>query len=100
MIIQEDHLDLTFYSYELGGEVSFRDYFFELLFALWKHKECFSGKRPFGNSGWENELYAGLIKHKLVEGSLDEDDYVDYVYTEQAEKAISKMIEIMCGWGE
>ncbi|MBS3648836.1 hypothetical protein KEU06_09480 [Pseudaminobacter sp. 19-2017] len=39
-----------------------RDYLKALLKALWAEGEGFSGKRPFGNSGWEYDLYQVLEK--------------------------------------
>lgn len=52
------------------------DYLIKLLLTLWKEGEGFSGKRPFGNSGWEYELYSPLIKAGMVKGELDEDGYI------------------------
>ena len=55
-----------------------KEYLFILLYKLWKEDEGFSGKRPFGNSGWSFELYQPLIKNNIVDyGTLDEDGYVD-----------------------
>jgi len=34
-----------------------RDYLKALLNQLWMEDEGFSGKRPFGNSGWQHEIY-------------------------------------------
>lgn len=53
-----------------------RDYLKTLLTRLLRQGECFSGKRPFGNSGWEHELHIPLIKAGLVTGELDEDGYI------------------------
>lgn len=45
--------------------------------------EGFSGKRPFGNSGWENDIAHSLILHKIIDGQLDEYGLVeDYSETE------------------
>lgn len=66
-------------SVQLSGEfedLTVRDYLRVLLTTLWSEQEEFSGKRPFGNSGWEYDLYAPLIKAGHIEGSLDEDGYV------------------------
>lgn len=55
-----------------------RDYLQELLLALLHEQDCFSGKRPFGNSGWFTcDLAPPLIKAGLVEGKLDSDDYTE-----------------------
>lgn len=37
------------------------DYFRALLMAIWTEGEGFSGKRPFGNSGWDSELYSAHL---------------------------------------
>ena len=49
----------------------------ELLLKVLHEQERFSGKRPFGNSGWFScELGPPLIKAGLVKGKLDEDGCV------------------------
>lgn len=50
-----------------------REYLASLLTVLWDENEGFSGKRPFGNSGWEHELYAALVKAGAVEADADGD---------------------------
>lgn len=37
-----------------------RDYLVALVREVWRYEECFDGKRPFGNSGWQSEVYDGL----------------------------------------
>ena len=37
-----------------------RDYLVALLLEVWSEGEGFSGKRPFGNSGWEYDLYEAV----------------------------------------
>lgn len=54
-----------------------RGYLKTLLTTLWREGEGFSGKRPFGNSGWEFDLYKALIAAGVVKGKLDEDGCVD-----------------------
>jgi hypothetical protein len=48
-----------------------RDYFIKIAQTVWIEGEGFSGKRPFGNSGWHHEPFAALIKA----GLLEEGDY-------------------------
>lgn len=50
-----------------------RDYLVALLKKVWQENECFNGKRPFGNSGWEYDLYAPMVAAGLVAGEIDED---------------------------
>ncbi len=72
-----------------------REYLRSLLCRLWNEGERFSGKRPFGNSGWEYDLYGALIKGKAVEGTLDEDGYVETVDKRAASDLIIEAINKM-----
>jgi hypothetical protein len=73
-----DALDVRFDS-DAGDDLTVRDYLRTLLVTLWKEGEQFSGKRPFGNSGWVYELYKPLIAGGFIQGTLDEDGCVDTV---------------------
>ena len=70
-----------------------REYLKALLSKLWEEGEAFSGKRPFGNSGWEFPLYTALVKAGVVEGSLDEDGYLYSCDYKGANKLVYKAIE-------
>lgn len=48
------------------------DYLKKLLIKLWIDEEEFSGKRPFGNSGWKYIIYETLIENKIISGELDD----------------------------
>lgn len=63
----------TRFDCDIGDDITIRDYLRTLLMTLWEEGEGFSGKRPFGNSGWKYDLYAPLIKGGFVAGELDED---------------------------
>ena len=39
---------------ENSEELTIRQYFSRLMLELWTNEEGFSGKRPFGDSGWIN----------------------------------------------
>jgi hypothetical protein len=56
---------------------SVRHYLGLLLLTVWRQKEGFSGKRPFGNSSWEYDLYRSLIEAGLLPGQLDENGLVE-----------------------
>jgi hypothetical protein len=66
-----------------------------LLKALWEEGEGFSGKRPLGNSGWEYDLYKPLVKAGIVDGSFDEEGYIDEVDTAAADKIVLEAIEAL-----
>jgi hypothetical protein len=50
----EAALNIRFDS-DAGDNITVRDYLFKILMMVWD--EGFDGKRPFGNSGWDHELY-------------------------------------------
>lgn len=56
-----------------AGASTIREYLQELLITLLAEEECFSGKRPFGNSGWLGDLAEPLVKAGLVKGQLADD---------------------------
>jgi hypothetical protein len=49
-----------------AGAATVKEYLVELLAHLWDEGEGFSGKRPFGNSGWEYDLYEALGNAGLI----------------------------------
>lgn len=69
-----------------------RDYLKSLLATLWQEDEGFSGKRPFGNSGWKYDLYIPLVKAGIVAGKLDADGNVEECATAEADELIGKCI--------
>jgi hypothetical protein len=69
-----DALDLKFYDGDSGSMMTIRDYFKLQLSTLWERNESFSGKYPFGNSGWFSVLAGVLIQHHCIPGKIDEDD--------------------------
>lgn len=78
-----------------SGAKTIGGYLRALLKELWAEGEGFSGKRPFGNSGWERDIYKALIEAKLVKGTLDEDGYYENCDEAAANKLIFKAIEQM-----
>ena len=62
-------------------ETNIRDYLHLLLKTLWKEGESFSGKRPFGNSDWEDHLLIPLVVNGFVRGVVDEEGYVSMTYS-------------------
>lgn len=73
--------------------VTIGEYLQALLWQLWREGEGFSGKRPFGNSGWEFDIYQALVYEGVVEGSVDEDGYLEDVDTKAANQLVFKIIE-------
>ncbi len=73
-----------------------RGYLQGLLVTLFEEGESFSGKRPFGNGGWEWDLYQPLVKAGLVEGKLDVNGILEEVDERAARDKIFSAISHMC----
>lgn len=71
-----------------AGAATVRHYLGKLLSEMWRHGEDFV-KRPFGNSGWQYDLYAPMVRAGFVEGALDEDGNVE----EHDENAADELIQ-------
>lgn len=76
-----------------------RGYLAALAGAVWGEKECFSGKRPFGNSGWDHDLYAALVSAELISGVFDEDGYLEEVDSDKGDKLIVAAIKALAEQG-
>ena len=81
MTEQKDVKDLIV---NLDGELlTIKDYLKKLLEELWTYGESFSGKRPFGDSGWVRDLYNPLIGAGVIEGGIDEWGEIEGDFDEQ-----------------
>ena len=80
-------LNKTFYSDSLDSETTLRGYLQTLLLTLWREEQGFSGKRPFGNSGWQSTLETDLVNGGVLPGKV-----VDEYYSE-ADGDFNKTIE-------
>lgn len=81
-------LDLPMPAGNDADAATIRDYLVKLLTLVWEDNECFDGKRPFGNSGWDYDLYGPLIEAGLITGRLDEDGFIEDVDTEAGDKLV------------
>lgn len=84
-----------------SGAATVGGYLARLVGQLWQLGEGFSGKRPFGNSGWEYDVYTALAKARLIEG-LDYDEEEEEiagsfgpVVEARADEAVRLAIEAM-----
>lgn len=80
-----------------AGAQTVREYIAALAAEVWRWTECFSGKRPFGDSGWTDDLYAPLVKAGLIDGSFDEDGGLDDVDTVAGQAMIRDAIAHLGG---
>ena len=77
--------------------LTIRGYLHRLMSALWRDRHGFSGKRPFGDSGWEFTLYESLVENGIVKGEFDEDMCLKSVDVENADKVIQSCINFVFG---
>lgn len=63
-------LDIRFVDPDSGDDMTIRAYFKRQLATLWEEGESFSGKRPFGNSGWEGYLEEPLVLYGFIGGEV------------------------------
>jgi hypothetical protein len=95
----EAALEVRFDS-DAGDQLTVRDYLCELLVQLWNENDSFSGKAPWGNSGWEYELYKPLVKAGFIAGELDEcGDLLVLGFDEKAAHAYVKKLIVIAFYG-
>ena len=70
-----------------------RGYLKALLRELWVEQEGFSGKRPFGNSGWNGELEIALVKAGRIPGSVSPEGWLEEADSNAAHKVILEAID-------
>ena len=58
-------LDTSFVERDSNETMTVRQYLLQLLTALWEEDECFNGKRPFGNSGWQSQINELIVEKDL-----------------------------------
>lgn len=89
---REEILELQVARHDISDTMSIRQYFEALFLKVWEENEGFNGKRPWGNSGWDYDVYVPLIKAGLIEGELDEDGCIVKLDESVANKWVSDNI--------
>jgi hypothetical protein len=78
-----------------SGALTVRGYLVALVRQVWEEEEGFSGKRPFGNSGWTTDLAKPLVVAGVISGKLDADGYVDDYRESECRTAIFAAIDAL-----
>lgn len=78
-----------------SGATTIRGYLVALVREVWREGECFSGKRPFGNSGWPWDIYASLIAAGAMAGKFDEYGYPEPDDPTEGDRLILSAIDAM-----
>ena len=93
----KDVLSLRFHQGEPGYKqgVTIRDYLTKLLLTLWEEQESFDSKRPFGNSGWDFDVYTVLIRNGAVRGKLDSYGHIEDLDTAAALELVKSAINTL-----
>lgn len=76
-----------------AGADTIRGYLIALVEKIWREAEGFSGKRPFGNSSWQSDLYIPLAKAGYIVATFDEDGYLDEIAQDEEDKADDMIAE-------
>jgi len=74
--------ELEFDSSEMRLSVTIKEWLKELLCNVWKEKDGFSGKRAFGSSDWEYDVYNALAENGYIDGVIDQ--YGDWNFSSEA----------------
>ena len=64
-----------------------------LLRQLWIEEDGFSGKRPFGNSGWKAPVEEALISGAFVNGKLDEEGFISKIDSSASDTLMLEVIK-------
>lgn len=58
-----------------SGASTVRGYLIALLHDLWREEAAFHGHSPFGNSGWQYDIYVPMARAGWITITFDDDDY-------------------------
>lgn len=83
--------DRPFECYDFDQPITIRVWYKRALIHLIKEQDGFSGKRPFGNSGWISYLGVPFTQAGLIDG--DEDGYPDDI--DAAETLLFRAIHLL-----
>lgn len=75
-----------------AGARTVGEYLALLLKQVWHEEQGFSGKRPFGNSSWQWEIYVALGEAGLIEVTRNEWDEPDLADRDAIDALIEKAI--------
>ena len=86
------------YHWDIDYDTTINGYLGALLLTLLAEGEGFNGKRPLGNSGWEDAMprslaFAGIIKYEVMESDEEDKGQWEIEYDEnRADKLIEEYI--------
>jgi len=74
------------------GNFTVREYLLKLLLTVWDERDEFSGKAPFGNSGWEWDLYTPLAENGYIACTRNSDGEIVSVDEKTAHAFVCDLI--------
>lgn len=89
----DDILDVMMETADFSEPLTIRAYFRRMVLAIWREGEGFSGKRPFGNSGWHYDVYAALVKSGHIRGAFDEHGCLDRCDHQTGDRLVREALE-------
>ncbi len=70
-------------------------YLFNLTSKVWFEQEGFDGKRPFGNSGWNHDIFHALLLNGVVDGVLDEHGFIEEINKSQVTEVMTELFTFL-----
>ena len=80
-----------------AGAATVGEYLVALLCKVWQEEQGFSGKRPFGNSSWQWEVYESLGDAGLIEVTYDEWEEPNLADRRAVDRLIERAILLIPG---
>src|ERR1039457_6785923 len=78
-----------------SGTQTIGGYLGQLLLTLLDEVDNFSGKRPFGTSGWKTELQIPMIKAGFLDGEIDEYGYLVWVDWTTSDRLLTEAVQYL-----
>ncbi len=72
-----------------------REFLSALLVKVWEDQEDFSGKRPWGNSGWKTPVEEALVRSGLVGGEFNNDGELKWIDDDRVNDLVVEAIKYL-----
>lgn len=82
-----------------AGAKTVGEYLVYLAWIMWVETDGADGKRPFGNSGWTNEVESALVAAGMIDGEIDEDGYAECDWKEAQTLVAETLADLSQSWG-
>lgn len=88
-------LDTYIFSDASNSIITIREHLYELFSDLFHQGEFFNSTRPWGNSGWQFDVYTALIREGILPGMLDSEGFLNKCDEDECKKFVIEMIKFV-----